>query len=41
VEEHSLDHAAALLWHNRGTLFLRRKVLSQDRKVQLLTQICN
>jgi hypothetical protein len=41
IEEHSLDHAASLLWHNRDTLFLRRKVLSQDRKLQLLTQICN
>jgi len=41
IEEHSLDHAASLLWHNRDTLFLRHKVLSQDRKLQLLTQICN
>jgi hypothetical protein len=41
IEEHSLDHAATLLWHNRGTLFLRHKVVSQDRKLQYLTQLCN
>ena len=41
MEEHSLDHAAALLWHSRGTLFLRHKVLSQDRKLQHLTEQCN
>lgn len=41
IEEHSLDHAATLLWHHRRTLFLRHKVLSQDRKLQSLTQLCN
>jgi len=41
VEEHSLDHAASLLWHNRSMLFLRHKVLSQDRMLQILTQPSN
>ena len=35
VEEHSLDHAASLLWHNRATLFLRHKPLTQDRSLAL------
>jgi len=41
VEEHSLDRAAGLLWHNRATLFLRHKVLSQDRTLQILAHSCN
>ncbi len=41
VEAHSLDRAAGLLWHNRATLFLRRKVLSEDRTLQTLSQACN
>ena len=41
IEEHSLDHAASLLWHNRNTLFLRHKVLPQDRPIQILTPSCN
>ena len=41
IEEHSLDHAASLLWHNRDTLFLRHRVQSQDRNPPLLTQPCN
>jgi hypothetical protein len=30
IEEHSLDHAASFLWHNRATLFLRQKRPPQD-----------
>ncbi len=41
IEEHSLDHAASLLWHNRATLFLRRRVLSQDRTLQIMTPSSN
>jgi hypothetical protein len=41
VEEHSLDRAAGLLWHNRAALFLRHKVLSEDRKLQFLSHSCN
>lgn len=41
VEEHSLEHATGLLWHNRATLFLRHRVLSQDRMHQILAQSCN
>jgi hypothetical protein len=41
VEEHTLDHATSLLWHNRATLFLRHKVLPPDQKSQLLSQSCN
>jgi len=41
VEAHSLDRAAGLLWHNRATLFLRRKVLPEDRTLQILAQSCN
>jgi hypothetical protein len=41
IEEHSLDRAAATLWHSRDTLFLRHKHLSQDRKLTRLAQCCN
>jgi len=41
VEEHSLDRAAAILWHNRNGLFLRGKQFSQDRKLLLMAQFCN
>ncbi len=41
IEEHSLEHAASLLWRNRTTLFLRHRVIPQDRPVPLLTPSCN
>ena len=41
IEEHSLDHAASFLWHNRGTLFLRQRRASQDRPFASGTESCN
>lgn len=41
VQEHSLDQAAAILWHSRDQLFLRHRHLSDDRKLLLLAQLCN
>jgi hypothetical protein len=41
IEEHSLEHAASLLWRNRTTLFLRHRVMPQDRPVPILTPSCN
>ena len=41
VEEHSLDQAAAILWHQRSELFLRHRQLSQDRKLLHFAQLCN
>jgi hypothetical protein len=41
VEAHSLDRAAGLLWRHRAALFLRHKVMSQDRKLQVLSQSCD
>ena len=41
IEGHSLDRAAAILWHSRDALFLRDRRLSQDRKLMRLAQFCN
>jgi len=41
IEEHSLDRAAAVLWHSRDALFLRGKPLSRDRRLNRLAQFCN
>jgi len=41
IEEHSLEHAASFLWHNRGTLFLRHKVPSSDQTSEPLPQSNN
>jgi hypothetical protein len=41
IEEHSLDRATSLLWHNRGTLFLRHRRLTQDASSALPTEPSN
>ena len=41
IEEHSLDHAASLLWHNRATLFLRHRRSAQDRPLAPAVESCN
>jgi hypothetical protein len=41
IEEHTLDRAAAALWHSRDTLFVRHKHLSEDRRLTRLAQCCN
>jgi hypothetical protein len=41
IEEHSLDHAASLLWLNRGTLFLRHRRFTQDGNFAFAAQSNN
>ena len=41
IEEHTLDHAASLLWHNRGALFLRHRRLAENGDAALSTESCN
>jgi hypothetical protein len=41
IEEHSLDRAAAILWHSRNALFLRHRQFSQDRRLTRMAQFCN
>ncbi len=41
IEGHTLDHAAAILWHNRQELYLRDRRLSEDRKLLRMTELCN
>jgi hypothetical protein len=41
IEGHSLDHAAAILWHSRNALFLRDRHLPDDPKLLRLNHLCN
>ena len=41
IEQCTLDKAARILWHKRDTLFLRNKHYPEDRKLGVLTQLCN
>jgi hypothetical protein len=41
ISECSLDEAADALWRHRDALFVRSRQLSQDRKLLLVTQLCN
>jgi hypothetical protein len=41
VSECTLDQAADALWRHRDALFVRGRQLSQDRKLLLMTQLCN
>ncbi len=41
IEEHTLDHAASLLWHNRGALFLRHRRPAENGDTALAIETCN
>ena len=41
IDGYSLDRAAGILWHKRDELFVRHKHVPQDRKLLLMTQLCN
>ena len=36
ILHYDLDKAAKILWHNRNCLFVRRKHVSDDKKLQIL-----
>jgi len=41
IGEYSLDQATDALWRHRDALFIRSRQLSQDRRLRLMTQLCN
>ncbi len=41
ISQYSLDQAADELWRHRDALFVRSRQLAQDRRLLLMTQLCN